>query len=415
VYNVQADRAFGFNRTSRRWETVDVSRPLNLLVADYQTIEVGLESLGHEYTFFTNYHLADLQMRTDTLQAYLNTLAGQSISTLKDGYPELAWNFAHYQSLFCDFQPQAYLCPPNYHYTQDFALEDATDVVVVLDEQYRDRYRDNVLYSVNGQWVSHQSDGVGVRLNSAGSIVQRSNETSIGCLVFNDIGDLRTYPLSGLTVNRLDETRDYYSRLMVTLPESITGKTVAFVIGGILHWLKPEFYFADKAVMLSLPNLDVLKLVHETNRYYNWDDLGLSDLSVPTSTYRLISSATLQALLNHPSSFMVVIDNPYLERDDVALNHAASYGRFHHRDPNDIDSLLPLGPLFNDFGKAVDYWPTWEEGEWTFHTTELPRPTLLANHQRWKQTTVVNDAQPIATDKAWRKVQVKMTRLKARK
>ena len=415
VYQVQADRAYGFNRSTRRWEAVDVSRPLNQLVSDYQTFEVGLESLDRQYTFFSQYHLAALQNRTDTLQGWLNEQAGVAIPTLKEGYPVLEYNFAHYQSLFCDFQPQPHLCPPGYHFSQDFALEDATDVVLELPDEYKDQYRHNVLFNVDGQWVSHQNDSVGVRLNGAGRIVQKSHEPGMGCLVLNGVGELRTYPLSGLTVTRLDETRDYYSRLMVSLPEDLTGKTVAYVIGGILHWLPASMYFSQRAVMLSLPNLSLLKLIHETREYYHWDDIGVEDLSVPSSTYRILSSATLQALLKHESSFMVVIDTPWLEVDEVPVNLASSYGRFHHRDPNDIDGKLPLGMLVNDFGKCVNYWPTWEEGEWTFHTQELDRPNLVATHARWKQQSVVNDAQPIATGRAWRDTQVWMRRLKARK
>ncbi|QXO09618.1 hypothetical protein pEaSNUABM11_00194 [Erwinia phage pEa_SNUABM_11] len=415
VYQVQADRAFGFNRSTRRWEAVDVSRPLNQLVSDYQTFEVGLESLEHQYTFFSQYHTADLQNRTDTLQDWLATLAGVAIPTLKDGYPTLEFAYAHYQSLFNDFEPEPHLCPPGYHYTQDFAVEDATDVVLVLPDANKEAYRENVLYNIDGQWVSHQSDSVGVRLNGAGKIVQKGHEPGIGCMVFKNIGGVRTYPLSSLTITRLDETRDYYSRLMVSLPEDLTGKTVAYVIGGILHWLPAGFYFSQRAVMLSLPNLNVMKLVHETRDYYDWDSIGVDDLSVPTSTYRILSSATLLALLKHESSFMVVIDTPWLEVDEVPLNLAGSYGRFHLRDSADVDSALPLGMLVNDYGKCVNFWPTWEEGEWTFHTQELDRPQLLATHARWRNQSIVNDARPIVTHRPFRDAQVWMRRLKARK
>lgn len=415
IYQVRGDCAFGFSRDTRTWVAIDVSQPLKTLCGNYHTFEVGLESLGHEFTLFSLYYLGELQQRSDTLQDWLNTKAGVSLALLKDGRPKLEFVEGHYQCLNAPVGPEAYLCPPNYHYSQDFALDDASDMVVLATGDDRQTLATNALFNINGQWVPHKQDSVGVRLPGAGNIVRRSGQSDIGCWFFDDIGSVETYPMKDLTLTKLDTTRDYHSTLMLSLPTSITGKTVGYVIGGILHWLKPEFYFSDKAIMLSLPNMSLIKTIMETREYYDWEKIGIGDLSTPTSVNALKNPENFKALLQHESSFIVLVDNPYLEFEELGLNHGASYGRFHLRDPNDIDSEKPLGPLFNQFGKCVGYWPTWEDGEWTFHTGELTRPNWLFNRSKWQNQGLVNDAIPIHSYQPYRVINAHMKRVKARK
>ncbi|QVW55302.1 hypothetical protein pEaSNUABM29_00262 [Erwinia phage pEa_SNUABM_29] len=416
AYQVRADSAFGFSRDTRTWGTIDVTQPLNTLCSNYQLFEVGVSALGTDYTFFNQYHLAELQNRSDTLQDWLNTKAGVAIPTLKPGLPKLEFTSAHYQSINADTPVETHLCPPGYHYTQDFDMADAHDVVVLCDDEWKDKYRNGVLYNINGQWVPHQADSVGVRLTGAGNIVRRANTPDIGCMVFSDLGNVKTYPISGLTMNKLDVTRDYYSTLMLSLPDSITGKTVGYVIGGILHWLPPSGYFSDKAIMLAMPNLNLARLVLETRRYYDWDSIGVGDLSTPTSVQRIRNSETLKALLTHESSFVFTVDNPYVEKETIGVNHNAVWGRFYLKDPNDIDGEKPLGPLINRYGKCVAYWPTWEEGEWVFNTTFFDRENYLLGNARWQNQNLVNDAQAIVGPFGpYGKVFAEMHRFKARK
>jgi hypothetical protein len=158
-----------------------------------------------------------------------------------------------------------------------------------------------------------------------------------------------------------------------------------------------------------------VKTVLETRDYYDWDSIGVGDLSTATLVSRIRNPETMKALLEHESSFIVVVDNPYLEFEHIGINHGASYGRFHLRDPNDIDSEKPLGMLNNEFGKTVSYWPTWQEGEWTFHTTEITRQNYLFSHAKWQNQNAITDVKPIVTPSPYRVINVEMVRIKARK
>lgn len=414
IYQVRGDSAFGFSRDTRTWVAIDVTQPLKTLCSAYHLFEVGLESLGKLFTLNSQYFLADLQNRTDTLQDWLNTKAGVALPALVAGLPVLEFATSHYQSLNANIGPMAFLCPPNYHYSQDFAIEDASDVVIVNDTDELPVLQESVLYCVNGQWVPAQKDTVGVRLPGAGKIARRVGEIDIGCIVFTDIGKVNTYPIKGLSLSKLDTSLDYYSTLMLSIPESLSGKTVGYVIAGMLHWLPPAGYFSDQAIMLSLPNYSVVKDIMETRAYYDWDAIGVGDLSTPAAVAMLRNPETFKALLEHESSFIVVVDNPYLQFETVAVNAAASYGRFYLRDPNDPDGEKPLGTLYNTYGKTIHYWPTWEEGEWTLNTQEITRENQLYTHAKWQKQTLVNDALPLVAA-PYRMVGVEMERITARK
>lgn len=390
IYQVQNDCAFGYNRGTRIWENVDITQPIKTLLDLYQEIEVGVRDIVNlPYTFFAQRHLSELGNFTGTLQAWFDSKAGKTIPTLEKELPKLEFSRGYYQSLFLDLGIKTHICPPGTHYTQDFALEDAHDVVVEVEEENRALYKDYVLYNVDGFWVPSVVDDVGMRLTGAGKIVQRAGAVSIGCLVLKNIASLKTIPITDEMLYRVDDSLEWTSNLMLKVASGLTGKTVGLVIGGVLRWLKPSQIISHTACTFSLPNFNLLKQLFMSAKHFDWDDLGLGDFASPTSVAKLRNGETLRTLLKHESSFLVVVDTPYLEISNDYVNHTAVPGRFHYYDK---DADKTLGVLLNDYGKCVDFWPIWEEGEWTFYTNELSNPNYAAFTSKWQSHHNVNDA-----------------------
>ncbi|MGL5397145.1 MAG: hypothetical protein ACRDBQ_18010 [Shewanella sp.] len=415
IYQISPDHAFGYSKSLRVWEKIDVSKSGKNLYDEYHTFELGITNLGKEFTLHSQDFYNKFAYLTTPIQDWLVANSGQALPQLTEGFPVLEYAHAHYQSIACNAGPEVYLCPPNYHYTQDFAEDDAHDLVIVCKDAVRDKYGKNGLINVNGQWVHSQMDSTGVRLPNAGRLAKRTGYIDVGIWFLNGIGNVNTYPIKGLTLNKLDTSRDYYSSLMISLPETIYGKTVGYVIGGILHWLEPKGYFGDKTIMLSLPNFSLVKTILETREFYDWDVLGAGDMSLPTSVANLRNPENFRRLLEHESSFIFVIDNPFLVEERVGVDHGASYGRFHRRESHIQTPGTELGPLFNEFGKAINYWPIWEDGEWTFHTSEITRENRLFTKGKWHNTSVINDVRPTVAASPFRTINAEMRRLKARK
>jgi len=414
AYQVVPDFAFGYNRTTRIWEKVNVATPVQQLLATYHLMEIGVSAMGVEYTFHPHYHLAELAGASDTLQAWLDSKAGYVIADLAPGYPSLQYGHMHFQSLYADFRAKAHLCPPGFHYSQDFSMDDAYDIVLEVPPEAQATYVTGALYLIDGQPVTHVQDGVGVRLRNAGKIAMRAGKSNVSMLVFKDIGDVTTHPMSELTLEKLDVSRDWYSTLLLRTPKGLTGRTAAVCIAGTLFWITPRDYINETTLRLSLPNYRVTDAILGTRKYYDWDELGIGDLSHPTLVSALRNPETFHQLLLHSSSFLVLIDNPYLEHEIVSVERAAAPGTYYLRQPGDPDGLLPLGPLVAHDGRMLNYWPTFEDGRWTMESLSFPTERTVFNEARWHRQTRINDAQTCTGDD-WVDPHPHMLRIRARK
>ncbi|ANZ50363.1 putative virion structural protein [Erwinia phage vB_EamM_Phobos] len=390
IYQVRNDCAYGYNRGTRIWENVDITKPIKTLLDQYHEIEVGVSDVtDHDYTFFVQLHLSALSNFTGTLQDWFTSKAGITITTLKPGLPTLEFTNAYYQSLFWDLGIKTHICPPGVHFTQDFAIDDATDVVVEVEKESSELYNNYAMYNVDGYWVPHVYDDAGIRMPGAGNIIKRSSAVSIGCLVTKHIAKLKTIPITDDMLFRVDTSLDWTSNLLLKVGTGLTGKTVGLVIGGVLRWLKPSQIISDTTCTVSLSNLNLLKQLLMSETHFDWDAIGLGDFGSPTAVAKLRNTEILRGLLKHQSSFLVTIDTPYLEITNDYVNHTAVPGRVFFSDP---EGTKTLGILTNDLGKCVDYWPIWEEGEWTLHSNELSNPNYIAFTSKWQSHHYVNDA-----------------------
>lgn len=413
AYQVVPEHAFGYNRTKRIWEKVNVNEAVPVLLNTYHLMEIGVTALGLEHTFYPQLHLAELANQTGTLQDWFTANAGVAIPELGEGYPSLKFAHMHFQSLYADFRAKAHLVPPGYHFSQDFSLDDAHDVVIEVDPEAQMTYATGALYFIDGQCVPHSLDDAGVRLHGAGKIARRAAKSNVSCMVFKDIGAVTTHPLKNLVLERLDTSRDWYSTVLVRTPRGLTGQTAAVVIGGIVHWVSPRDYLNETTLRISLPNYRLAHTLLALRDYYDWDDLNVGDFTTATSVAKLRDSETFHDLLKHESSFLVLIDNPYLEFESIPIDHAAADGVFYLKQPDDPDAKQQLGPLINSNGKLVDYWPTFEEGRWTLETLAFPTQALTFDEARWHRQRTVNDAGTLLGTE-WVAPHVEMLRIQAR-
>lgn len=412
VYQVKTDSAIGYNRVTRSWESVNITLPIQTVLNQYFISEIGVvdaDTDGSEYTFFPQYHRAELANFSGTLQDWFATKAGIRIETLKKGLPELKFESVHYQALDYSIVPKTHLCPPNVHFTQDFAVEDASDIIIELDKENRKLYADTAIYNVGGMWVPHEVVPEGIRLPDAGRIAKRCGEVSLGMWVFDKVGKVTTKNITEEMLFKLDTTRDWYSNILVKSPVNLFGKSVALVIGGCLIWLKHDQIISETTLNISLTNLDLLNRLLITRQYYDWDDIGLGDFEAGASVSLIRNPETLKALLLHYSSFLVYIDNPYLEFEDRGVDATGPVGKFYVRDK---EGDIPMGMLRHADGRCIHYWPIWEEGEWSLHTSEKQMAQYLYTTSKWHNHGRVNDAK--INLEPWKKPDVKMVQIKAR-
>lgn len=404
---------FGYNRETRVWEVIDTDAPMSMLFQKYVHLEFGIvdnvDPKLKEYTFKPKDYYGELYNYAGTINDWFLLKAGTTIGPLVEDAPILKFANAHYQALDYSVIPKTHMCPPNVHFTQDFAMEDASDIVIELDKEHRPLYLDTALYNIGGMWVRHQAVSEGVRLPNAATIAKRCGEVSPGMWAFNDIGKVTTAPITEDMLFKLDVTRDWYSNILIKSPVELFGKSVALVIGGCLMWIDQKSIYSDGAMNISLSNLNLLDRLLITRDYFDWDDIGLGDFGAGASVSLIRNPETLKALLLHFSSFLVFIDNPYLEFEERGVDATGPVGKFYLVDK---EGEKPLGMLKHSSGRAIHYWPIWEDGEWFLHTSEKQTPNYVYGTSRWHIHGKVNDAKTHL--EPWSKPDVRMIQVKAR-
>ena len=391
IYKVSSEKVIGYKITVRSWELSDLPMAgFGMYMRQYHILEVGITDIhGREHTFYPYKHTDELLFWDGSLQEWFDSIAGRALDTLSVGFPVLEFDYTHWQPVAYNPEVCYVLTPPKTHPSQDFSLDDASDYVVTMPEKYHTKYLNNTLYTVDGLWVPHVYEPYGVRLIGGGDIAKQSKGGNIGVVVFGDVGNVNTHILGKDDVVRIDTSRNMHTTLLIKSPESITGKSVGFVFAGHLTWLKPIDCLSDTSVQYSMANRNILDWLIETQYRYDWDLLGLGDFSSGTSVNKILSDETIKKILAHSSTFLIVVDNPYLQNTTTAVGERGAVGRFRI---DDKGRSLKLGYLTNTLGYAVEYWPVWDLGVWTLHTTEGGRDNPVYKSAKWKTQTKINDA-----------------------
>lgn len=412
-YQVVPEKVIGYTLSTKSWEVVTLpDSNFGLFMQNYHILEIAvLDVVGNELTFYPYKHADALLDYKGSLQVWFDSIAGTALHTFDQGHPELEFATSHYQPLSITDEHTIGLAPPNTHPSQDFAIDDARDLVLQTTDERIEQYNSSLLYSVDGLWVRDVAESYGIRLMGGGDIIRHGSGGNVSALVFNDIGKVETHDLTESMVFKIDTKQSYYTALTIKTPVSISGKTVGLVLAGKLFWIKLEDYLSDTSIRFSLANVDILSLLMETRDRYDWDVLGLGDFSSPTHVARIRSDSVISGLFNHISSFLVIVDNPYIEHEATPIATRGATGRWHI---TDVGGKQTLGYLVNQLGTLVDYWPTWDKGVWTLYTKEYDFKHYLHLHAKWQKQTIINDAIAIH-EQPYLAPHLTMFNLKARK
>ena len=390
-YQVVHEKVIGYHLTDKRWDVVTLPESnFGQFMQSYHILEVAvLDVVENELTFYPYKHADELLNFSGSLQDWFDAKAGIAIHTFTPGHPELEFASSHYQPLAISTEINIGLAPPNVHPSQDFSVDDARDLVLETTDEKIERYNSNVLYSVDGLWVRDDAESYGIRLFGGGDIVRHGSGGNVSGLVLNDIGDVSTHDLNQDVFFKVDNELSYYTSLTIKTPVSITGKTVGLVFAGKLFWIEMDRYYSDRSVGITFTNEDVLAHLMATSDRIDWDVLGLGDFSSPTHVSRILSDGVMEKLFDHITTFLVVIDNDYLERYHTPVPTEGATGRWHI---TDTDGTLVLGHIVDQKGNLVDYWPRWDSGVWTLYTKMYDMERPLYKHAKWKKQTILNDA-----------------------
>ena len=257
------------------------------------------------------------------------------------------------------------------------------------------------LISVNGYYHYTDTDGSKGYVYDAAKTLRKSNNNHVGILSFLDIGALtkvkllrdNIYPQQYLLSNQfiqdtitstdrimsedgsgylLAESNGYIlaehhsvlrDRIYFDIQEDLTNKSYFLVLGGYLVFPEKDVFWqsGQRTFALNINQIPYPQRIYESSLYLDLTTLGLTSLDIAPdaiNTEELYSDEILKNYLTLSQSYLVIVDKPNLITNKIYLRHSHLPGMFTaYQDP--------VLPLIVNYGKAVEYWKTFEDGFWS--------------------------------------------------
>lgn len=396
------------SRSTLQWLRVDIRTMVcQDVFALYRVIELAVVD-GYSKPMTLNLYDYETELRSNTLtvQAWVDSLDNRAL-VLKDAYPLLNISEANYLPLAYPVNSSFQLAKRNYHPTHVVATEDYDDVIVNyrgLTPQY---LHEHALWSIGGFFMPTTYHEYGLRIYNAGDIIRRSGDLAAGCLNFEKIGKVTQVPITPVMVKKVDENYTYFDRVVIDVGKPLKNKTVGIVLCGYLH-LMDDFVrvIGDDTVMLSLRNIRYVERYLASRKHLDLPALALDDVETNALVAKVHSQEAVLAYLTSPYSFMVLIDNPNMERIEQPIDRMAGLGKYIL--PDD----LSLGLLVDQLGRNLEPWPKWEAGLWALDTEMSHLPNYSFNNLPWFNQPRINDA--LEGAEAQRRIQPRMWVYRAR-
>lgn len=266
-------------------------------------------------------YYAELTAFRGTLGDWFASLGNRALTTT-DTLPNLTERHAKFSNLNAWWFKQK---PTNIRSNPktDFTFADAEDLLLTKQGVDYKQLFDRSLYTVNGyvHRSVHTDDGIYVL--DACRNARKANEVNTGVLTFNNLSTLSIYPISETDLMASETYSSYKEQIMLKLPFSAKGKSVALVLGGRLYWQN------DLLTLISDTTANFLtgRVDWVERFFFDRDYIDLSSIpshTNPDSPYvitqdALEADAFFKAWFLLSQSFWVVFDNPLLYLEMVPL------------------------------------------------------------------------------------------------
>lgn len=206
------------------------------------------------------------------------------------------------------------------------------------------------LWTVNNHLVRAIEGEEYVFLLNAGKHFNVNDNIHVGYLNFNTVSTLNTYPVADAQIDF--EDHDTYQSLRINTPLELANKTVWMSIGGRLCLADVVQVNGLHGVTVRLERIEWFKRIFESK---DWIDLeGVIDQEREVVGKDFFKTEDFfRKLMTHPSTFLIVLDNPNMY---VQLEPLKTYRypfTFHTHETRKIPLLVSSGLLPKYFSRKI--------------------------------------------------------------
>jgi len=179
-----------------------------------------------------------------------------------------------------------------------------------------------------------------------------ANDNQVGLLDFSALGPTETVSLqSGMRVNPVEEL-PVKDALYINVGKPLLGKTVMVSLAGYLFVLDDCYdVVGESTIKLNIRNMNLLARYYEGRQYVDWSQVYRPDARVPgaVGVAEFFSDTTLNAILDMPQSFVVILDAQDVQVSYAALDMAQLPGVYY------AYGDAPVAPLRTGLGRLAEY------------------------------------------------------------
>lgn len=368
VYSLVSALAKSFD-TEGRWTAVDIgdvtfsdlyslyTRVIATLTNPFLEAPVALE-------------LADIREQIGspslTFSQFL-TANGNTVLPTSDMLPVLTEQTARYMDAFkagYSVQPIA----PNAALDAQLPAADKTWLYLTKAGVDFNLFQKYCLVSVNGFLHQIDCDSTSALVMEGNRSAQLSNEATIGIINFQKVSSLTYLPITSEMIYKQTDDQTYRNHMYVDLGQDVSGKGLALVLGGYLHFLDTKTFFriSASAVCIDFNNLPLFERFNESFPYIDYSSLPYQRTKRNVTQFAVddfLSDENLVAYATLSQSFFVLFDNPELYKDSTYVPASQVVGKL-------ISYSEPTAPLMNGIGKLADYWSVEEDGQWALSVVD---------------------------------------------
>ena len=348
---------------NQKWQTIDLA---TITVANlfylYRKVYLTLETGDPVVTVYLDMDSVRVEHGTynGTVAAWLISLGNASLPTINT-LPEINSRYARYMDAF----RAGYAVKP-YHalYGENVAMADREDALLsrVSPVSNYQLMFDTTLVSVNGFY--HRTDvknNEGLVVYKATQTVRKSNQNQIGLLTFHGMCGIATHSITEEMISRVDVNTPLSSAANINTGLDLTGKSVAFVIGGYFHMLSTLISrIGDNSFRIDFSNYPLLDRYFEMSHYLDTSGFTLSETPVnpsQISVEELQSDDNIKSLLMMNQTFIVVLDCEEVYSEVNYVRKTGYPGCY-------IAYTDPKYPLVTGLGRHNEYWYREEDGQY---------------------------------------------------
>lgn len=187
------------------------------------------------------------------------------------------------------------------------------------------KLKQKTLWSVNGHLVRAVADDKALYLLGAGKHFQVNDNIHVGCINFNLLSNVDTVPITEADLH-IDVTGQT-PKLHIRTPQSVYGKKVWLSLAGRLLFDGIIKQTGDNVITVDLTRYDLVNRIFRSQDFIDLTHIVDPERTVIPKDYYL-DEKVLTALFTHFSTFLIILDNPYVNvtREKlIRYNHPFTY------------------------------------------------------------------------------------------